>query len=38
MMKAPNTAKNQPRFSATSLKKGITSEVENGSRPSRTSA
>ena len=30
MMKAPKITKNQPKFSTTSLKNGITSEVENG--------
>ena len=38
MTKAPKITKNQPKFSTMSLKNGITSEVENGSRPSRTSA
>ena len=38
MMNAPKITKNQPKFSATSLKNGSTREVENGTRPSRTSA
>ena len=38
MMNAPNSTKSQPKFSATSLKNEITSEVENGSRPSLVSA
>ncbi len=38
MTNAPNSTKNMPRFSTTSLKKGITSEVENGTFPSRVSA
>src|ERR1700744_4601180 len=34
MMKAPNSTKNQPKFSTMSLKNGITSAGEKGSRPS----
>ena len=38
MTKAPNITKNQPKLNTMSLKKGIASEVEAASRPSRTSA
>ena len=36
MMKAPNTRKNQPSGSTSSLKKGNVSEVANGWRPIET--
>ena len=38
MMKAANRTKNQPRLTTSSLKNGNTSEVENGTCPSSTSA
>ena len=38
MMKIANSTKNQPRLITSSLKNGNTSEVENGARPSSTSA
>ena len=38
MMKAPKMTKNQPKLITASLMNGIASELDNGSRPSRTSA
>ena len=38
MTKAPKITKNQPKLNTISLKNGIASEVEDASRPSRTSA
>ena len=38
MTKAPKITKNQPKFTMTSFRKGIASEVEAASRPSLTSA